>query len=833
MLEELIQKICNINKNEKNEEIQSLILQGKIAISDIQNQVLLKKSNKKMAKKALEILWDHLGYQSYDKKDLEYYSLNNEQFSKIESGRFGKFCYERRNCINDWYNNNYNSDEFKITELPQFGFIIESKESIFHLGRNEIIPFFFMSLQRTTEKYELPILVYIFNKNKQLLNEAIEKIPDLIYSSDGKKLYYKDLEPIFDSIFSFILMIDFDLIIPKLITVLNKSSELGHKQLRDQIIGILSKRVQKYRKRIGLKVANTLVKDIKKDLKDKEEYSERYRIDIVKILLALEFHTEEAINYTLKTIEFAWHSLKSFAPEDVEHAIKTITIASKVIAKHKEKIDTKTALSAFAKFVDENSNLYTSKYHQGLDLDKLLFTIIDTILLFKWEDMIIIKAFYNLWSYLNSEGSKALELKKRLEKKLIKIIRDNINAYEAIPEVTETFRNQNGVFPVSSAPWANWSTFLSILIGVRSVNPFDFNQIKQIKNKIKNGTELLNENKIEESLVILGEAFEILEGIQGRLGSNILIDEKEYLQETLYEILREKYSSLIEESKNFLASGDFDQSDSFFEEAKMVAEYISIYCKDMKPVDRSDIEELNQKISEKRNYEKDKKALEKKKQDEKAQPYIQRGNDFLEKMDYEEAITTFEEVLKISPSNRDAINGINKATKKILISHKIITLCQKFQPKLPVTLTRFAELCNEKKDVIEQILKHLLITHKDFGEYFELEQVFIKSEGIDKELDNITSRYDNLKLYTCYSCGYPNEVTSKICCECSEKMLICNVCKLPITFGDDMGKCSLCEKIGHLVHLQEWTKVHGKCPSCLQDLPIEGVVPISDVDLKK
>jgi len=36
----------------------------------------------------------------------------------------------------------------------------------------------------------------------------------------------------------------------------------------------------------------------------------------------------------------------------------------------------------------------------------------------------------------------------------------------------------------------------------------------------------------------------------------------------------------------------------------------------------------------------------------------------------------------------------------------------------------------------------------------------------------------------------------------------------------------LCEAIGHLDHMQEWVKTSGKCPQCLQSIPIEGIVPL-------
>jgi len=50
------------------------------------------------------------------------------------------------------------------------------------------------------------------------------------------------------------------------------------------------------------------------------------------------------------------------------------------------------------------------------------------------------------------------------------------------------------------------------------------------------------------------------------------------------------------------------------------------------------------------------------------------------------------------------------------------------------------------------------------------------------------------------------------------------VCKLPISFDEEVGKCSLCEAKGHLVHMEEWVKTQGKCPYCQQELPLQDVI---------
>lgn len=103
----------------------------------------------------------------------------------------------------------------------------------------------------------------------------------------------------------------------------------------------------------------------------------------------------------------------------------------------------------------------------------------------------------------------------------------------------------------------------------------------------------------------------------------------------------------------------------------------------------------------------------------------------------------------------------------------------------------------------------------------------------ETKINEIAQSLSSLKHFTCYYCGIPLEKDNQFCPDCGEKLLTCSVCKLPIAFGDDVGKCSLCEKEGHLTHLQEWIKIKGECPVCMQKLTWEGIIPLAAEDGKK
>lgn len=79
----------------------------------------------------------------------------------------------------------------------------------------------------------------------------------------------------------------------------------------------------------------------------------------------------------------------------------------------------------------------------------------------------------------------------------------------------------------------------------------------------------------------------------------------------------------------------------------------------------------------------------------------------------------------------------------------------------------------------------------------------------------------------CFWCNYPVDQNASNCPSCGNEILKCIVCKLLVDNKDEVGFCNLCEAKGHLIHLQEWVKINGKCPNCLQQIPLEGVIQLA------
>ena len=177
-----------------------------------------------------------------------------------------------------------------------------------------------------------------------------------------------------------------------------------------------------------------------------------------------------------------------------------------------------------------------------------------------------------------------------------------------------------------------------------------------------------------------------------------------------------------------------------------------------------------------------------------------------EKRMEQELLTAERKAQRVEPEDKRQEN-----LKKIIKSYSRISL------KLMTELLGFRNVLDLQKWIID------LPGEKLF--YIEGTEVVIPRDLKGDRLEKVVQSLDQVKHNTCFNCGYPLESDTKTCPECKKKQLFCAVCKLPISFGEAIGKCSLCEAKGHIAHMQEWVKTQGKCPVCLQSLPIEGIVP--------
>ncbi len=200
----------------------------------------------------------------------------------------------------------------------------------------------------------------------------------------------------------------------------------------------------------------------------------------------------------------------------------------------------------------------------------------------------------------------------------------------------------------------------------------------------------------------------------------------------------------------------------------------------------------------------------------RAKKHKQRNKERAQKMKEKEVIRQEQE--------RKRIAYINANEKKLL---------EKFETILK--MTESVEISDVAKSlaISESQLFEKLIQWQDVlpfkidGDFIEVQNTTDFTQSVREKIAEIS------KYYSCYQCGFPIESTSQICPDCKSDVIKCAVCKLPISFGDEIGSCVLCETKGHLTHMQEWLKTQGTCPVCLQKLPVEGLMQKKTKSKKK
>ncbi|MHA1185400.1 MAG: hypothetical protein ACTSXA_11955 [Candidatus Heimdallarchaeota archaeon] len=189
---------------------------------------------------------------------------------------------------------------------------------------------------------------------------------------------------------------------------------------------------------------------------------------------------------------------------------------------------------------------------------------------------------------------------------------------------------------------------------------------------------------------------------------------------------------------------------------------------------------------------------------------------------------------------KDEIDIEREKIKKEILYTAFFDTLSKFRPDVPVALTRIIEVSLElavekAKEVFQrantkqfeypqehyiEIIKDILNEKSLIGEYLALEQVFIRFS--DKE-NPIMKPIALSKEYLCNNCGYQIGKEDNECKNCKKQISKCNVCKLPISFGEETGECKHCHSKSHLSHLHEWIKIKGKCPTCQKKLTVDNL----------
>ncbi|MDH5403309.1 MAG: HEAT repeat domain-containing protein [Candidatus Heimdallarchaeota archaeon] len=169
------------------------------------------------------------------------------------------------------------------------------------------------------------------------------------------------------------------------------------------------------------------------------------------------------------------------------------------------------------------------------------------------------------------------------------------------------------------------------------------------------------------------------------------------------------------------------------------------------------------------------------------------------------------EIIDVMTDNKPDNQSDNKSTTIIEAKNRIKRLLFEITENIPMTLSRMAQLTNVTENSLERYLIELTSLNPTAGEYYQLEQIFIKKTTT---IQTIIDKKPKPSIY-CYSCGTLDSVFP--CTSCGEG-LQCITCRLVIGKDEDTLQCQSCLLFSHKSHLLEWIKIKGSCPNCHNNL---------------
>lgn len=114
------------------------------------------------------------------------------------------------------------------------------------------------------------------------------------------------------------------------------------------------------------------------------------------------------------------------------------------------------------------------------------------------------------------------------------------------------------------------------------------------------------------------------------------------------------------------------------------------------------------------------------------------------------------------------------------------------------------------------IVKPILDWREHFGEDISNARMFLY-----KTAHKTTKVLQRRKLIRCPYCERPNEYSAEYCWHCEKLLPKCMICGSKIERGTQIAKCTLCDNIYHINHLETWLRFNPKCPVCKEILEKE------------
>ena len=122
------------------------------------------------------------------------------------------------------------------------------------------------------------------------------------------------------------------------------------------------------------------------------------------------------------------------------------------------------------------------------------------------------------------------------------------------------------------------------------------------------------------------------------------------------------------------------------------------------------------------------------------------------------------------------------------------------------------------------ITGHFRITKSGF---FSRKEHFVYTGRVNTQFEGEIESSEIAPRANCLRCGATLTDNSRACEECGFNLTECAICKRELNFGDSISSCPHCSTQFHDIHIKEWLKIKGNCPTCRIDLKEENLREIS------
>lgn len=200
---------------------------------------------------------------------------------------------------------------------------------------------------------------------------------------------------------------------------------------------------------------------------------------------------------------------------------------------------------------------------------------------------------------------------------------------------------------------------------------------------------------------------------------------------------------------------------------------------------------------------------------------LYQAQSFEKRGETESALSCYENILSFGTLPNDQVQqkmlSLERLEYELSTIEKVL---KRTASGIPIAPEKIASLTGIDSDVCRTHLLAYQSRWEALGSYLEYEDVFFKptvAVGPVSPQTEAVSPTARSSAITCASCGAEIDKNAQ-CQACDFQNTSCEICRGPVSYGQEVALCPFCEATFHAEHLREWLRVKGACPMCKNTL---------------